>query len=92
MKCSTLTTKDVAEAEENLVLRIYPAADLGENKNLDSLIKVITVTVAPNSWKSCGTGQGVVVGSGRNLVICQTREVHDRVLKLLRAMRATNKL
>jgi len=55
----------------------------------DALIEVITTTVKPQTWDEVG-GAGSVspMSSAKSIVISQTREVHDEVLELLRALRA----
>lgn len=131
-----ITTKDVTEAEENLVRKVYPVGDLVDKDDYDSLIKAITTTIDSNSWQpasnvvylvypptseetatnvdvgappappsapsapSGGMGSGlgggpgalVVVESAKGLVISQTRDVHDKVLDLLRSLRAARKI
>ena len=85
-----LTTKEVSEAEENLILRVYPVGDL-VGDNFAPLMDVIMECVAKDSWEEGGgVGKGKMEPSrvAKALVISQTQEVHDKVLRLLRAARA----
>ncbi len=58
----------------------------------DSLIDLISTSVRPQSWPE-GTGPAPisVFEPGKCLVISQTRDVHDEVLQLLRALRAAKR-
>ena len=64
-----------------------------EDKDYDTLVETITTTVKPQSWDEVG-GPGSVseVPKSKCLVISQTRDVHDEVLTLLRALRAAGKV
>lgn len=55
----------------------------------DALIEVITTTAKPQSWDEVG-GPGSIspMSSAQSIVVSQTREVHEEVLELLRALRA----
>jgi len=57
--------------------------------DFDSLIEVMTTTVKPQTWDEVG-GPGSIseLVAAKSIVISQTREVHDEVLELLRALRA----
>ena len=88
-----ITTTDVASNE--LVVRIYPAADLvrrrdpqgGQSDDYDSLIELITTTVRPNSWQQVG-GPGSISEFQGTLVFSQTQDVHAEIAQLLTALRA----
>ncbi len=69
-----------------LMTRTYPVGDLADGQDYDSLVKAITTTVDPESWEDAGNV--AVVSRSKSLVISQTREVHDKVLSLLRSLRA----
>jgi hypothetical protein len=58
----------------------------------DVLIDVITTTVKPQTWDEVG-GPGSIsaVPVAQSLVISQTRELHDEILELLRALRAAKR-
>ncbi len=60
----------------------------GVQPDFDSLIDLITQTVARTSWDEVG-GPGSVVGFETNLslVISQTQEVHDEIVDLLEQLR-----
>ena len=91
----TLTTKEVAEAEENLILRVYPVGDLLEQGDFDSLMNLITETVSNDSWeKGGGVGEGKMEPSraAQCLAISQTQDEHDKVLRLLNALRAAHEM
>lgn len=85
-----ITTKEVADA--TLVTRTYPVADLTPGDKYDSLIDTITTTVAPQTWDEVGgPGSTSSVKASKSLVISQTQDVHDKVLQLLRSLRAARK-
>jgi hypothetical protein len=54
-----------------------------------SLIEAITTSVKPQTWDEVG-GPGSLspVAAAKSLVVSQTREVHEEILQLLRALRA----
>jgi hypothetical protein len=85
-----ITTKEVADAE--LVTRTYPVADLTPGDKYDGLIETIMNTVARQTWDEVG-GPGSLspVKASRSLVVSQTQEVQDKVLQLLRSLRAARK-
>ena len=84
------TTKE--EAATWLITRTYPIADLLEGKDYDNLIEAITNSVDPKSWDEYdGAGSISEVTGSKSLVISQTRDVHDKVLTLLRSLRAARK-
>lgn len=85
-----LTTKE--EAATWLITRTYPIADLLDGKDYDNLVEAITSSVGFNSWDEHGGPGSIseVIGS-KSLVISQTRDVHDKVLTLLRSLRAARK-
>ncbi len=85
-----VTTKEVAESL--LAIRTYPVADLTPGDDYDSLINAITTAVVPQAWDEVG-GPGSVssVLASKSLVISQTQDVQDKVLQLLRSLRAARK-
>ncbi|MFH1923849.1 MAG: hypothetical protein ABIP48_28660, partial [Planctomycetota bacterium] len=86
------------EGETRLSVGIYPVGDLvvwrDENDKLwddyDSLIQVITPSVAVTSWDNVG-GPGSIAGgtfgAAKLLVIRQTGQIHDEILDLLKELR-----
>lgn len=60
----------------------------GTQPDFDSLIDLLTATVAPTTWDEVG-GPGGVMGFETNLslVISQTQEVHDEIVDLLEQLR-----
>ncbi|REK10541.1 MAG: hypothetical protein DWQ37_16235 [Planctomycetota bacterium] len=78
-------------ADSILLTRAYPVSDFAETKDTsyDALVDAITSCVKPHTWReSGGPGEIRVVPGAGAVVILQTREVHDQVLTLLRALRA----
>jgi hypothetical protein len=88
-----------AEADNLLQVRVYPVGDVldcesgkqGVNASscdFDSLIDVITTTVAPTTWDDVGGPSSVgSYESALALVIAQTQEVHEIVDSLLSRLR-----
>ncbi len=66
--------------------------DTRMHPDFDSLIQVITATVRPQSWDEVG-GAGAIseLAAARSIVVLQTRDVHEEVLELLRALRAAKR-
>ena len=60
----------------------------GANADFDSLIDLVTQTVAPKSWEQNG-GQGNIASFPTNLslVVSQTQEVHEEIVDLLEQLR-----
>ena len=89
----TILITSVAKAETILEARVYAVRDLvetGVGVDFDSLLEVITGTIAPTTWSEVG-GAGAIkqFHAGRCLVISQTREVHEEIDALLAKLRAT---
>ena len=83
-----LTTKEVAEAQENLVLRVYPISDLVGQDDMQPLVCLVKQCVEKDSWYGAvGKAQIVPSKLARTLVIVQTQPNQDKVLQLLRALR-----
>ena len=92
------------KADETILTRTYPVEDLltartypaGEGKQgskyddtYEPLVKAIMRTIKPDSWaESGGSGDIAAVGASKSLVISQTYDVHEKVLELLRSLRA----
>jgi RNA polymerase sigma factor (sigma-70 family) len=88
----------VEDAEPKLVIHVYPAAELTNDRAKDeplprqgdggalqpNLVQLITNTVCPTSWSILG-GQGTIeyFGAGKSLVVNQTETVHLQIEKLL---------
>jgi len=86
-------------ASSELVTRVYPVADLvatppssqsyGAELDFDSIIELITTTIAPTTWDEVG-GPGSIaphVTAGA-IVFNQTHDVHERAEQLLKSLRA----
>jgi hypothetical protein len=88
-----ITTKDKAEGPDGMITRTYPVGDLvGPSGDFDTLVDVITSAVWGTTWEEVG-GPGVIseMPAAKSVVISQSREVHEEVLELLRALRAARK-
>lgn len=92
-----ITTPEAAESE--LTTKVYPVRDLvayrfadagkhGYDEDYESLIELITTTIAPDSWDEVG-GPGSIeeFENARTLVISQTDEVHRAIEPLLVKLR-----
>lgn len=91
-----ITTPEDAESE--LTTKVYPVRDLvaystdagkhGYGEDYDSLIELITTTLAPQSWDEVG-GPGAIAEypNASALVISQTDEVHRAIEPLLVRLR-----
>jgi general secretion pathway protein D len=60
----------------------------GAEPDFDSLVELVTTTVAPQSWQEVG-GPGAISGYENNLslVVSQTQEVHEQIADLLEQLR-----
>jgi len=87
------------ECESRLTTVVYPVTDLvrfrdskGEAwEDYDSLIDLISTTVAPTSWDTVGgpaTIESFRVGKVDTIVLSQTQEVHREIAALLERLRA----
>jgi hypothetical protein len=98
-----ITTVD--EAEQHLVARCYPVADLvvpleyenysygGELADFDSIADLICSTVAPTSWSDrTGPPPIYAVPSAGAIVFEQTPDVHDQAASLLADLRRVRQL
>ena len=87
-----VTTLYVAEQEQ--ILRIYPVTDLVQYKGADgalqndedSLPRLITGTIAPNSWDAVGGPGGIKVREGL-LIVSQTSDTIAEIELVLAAIR-----
>lgn len=85
------------EAETPLVTQVYAVADLvvplpqpdaKPRPDFEPLIKLITESVAPESWNDKGgTGSLAPFESNLSLVISQTADVHEQIADLLEELR-----
>lgn len=82
-----ITSED--EALSVCETRAYPA-DVMLGQSAAELIKVITTTVAPNTWLENGGGEGAIAHIGDRLVIYQTYAVHREINELLSQLRTVN--
>ncbi|MFC1597847.1 hypothetical protein ACFL5Q_07960 [Planctomycetota bacterium] len=89
-----------AEAERELVTKVYDVADLivfrDEKDELwedyDALVDAIVSTIAPRAWGSAGVGgpgsiEGATFGTAKVLVVRQNFQVHHRIAQLLEDLR-----
>ncbi len=84
------------EAENHLVVRIYPVRDLVSDEQsdlvFDPLIDLIETIVAPQTWDTVGgPGSSVALPPGL-LVFSQTVEVHDEIAALLDVLRKAREM
>jgi hypothetical protein len=101
-----VSTPENLESPDMMEMRIYPVRDLvlwrvpgaqdGEpsfEADYDSLIEVITTSVAPESWTDVG-GPGSIkeFDNSEALVISQTRRVHREIEQLLTTLRKAREL
>jgi hypothetical protein len=92
-----ITTPD--ECEAILQLGLYPVGELvgdgsGDpaNYDFDSLMQVITSTIAPDTWDEVGGPGGVsVLLPAPVLVVSQTPDVHEQIMKLLITLQAAKR-
>jgi type II secretory pathway component GspD/PulD (secretin)/TolA-binding protein len=57
-------------------------------RRVEQLVMLIQDTIEPDSWYDTGTGEGTItVYENKKLIVRQTREVHNRIEKLLKEMR-----
>ena len=74
-------------AQEELATKVYPIADLSL-RGSDSLIQIITSTIAPQTWDEAGGSGSITLGPRSDrLVIRQTYRVHRQVRRLLTTLR-----
>ena len=97
-----ITTPEEAEAQ--LLVGLYPVRALvqiagapldglsGTHADFDSLINVITSTIAPDTWDEVG-GPGAIEPLQRapTLVISQTQAIHEQISALLTTLREAKK-
>jgi hypothetical protein len=87
------------EAEARLATVVYPVTDLVRNRDAkgeqwsdyDTLIDLITSTIAPTTWETVG-GPGSIQGMPYQnvdvIVLSQTDEVHEQISLLLEKLRS----
>ena len=88
---SLFITSD-AKAKEHVETRIYPVRDLVEGgidpnqDDYDSLIDLLTSTMAPTTWTDSG-GSGTLspFPNSKALVVSHTREIHEEIEVVARA-------
>ena len=95
---SLFVTSD-AKAKERVETRIYPVRDLVEGAidpngdDYDSLIDLLTSTIAPTTWTDSG-GTGVLspFPNSKALVVSHNREIHEEIEVLLERLRDIREL
>jgi len=93
-----ITSEDAAK--NHLATRVYPVLDLvlietpdAYDMDFDSLIELITSTIAPVSWDSAGGAGAIAPFEASGALVCsQTREVHERIEGLLARLREARHL
>ena len=98
-----ITTREDARSPENLLTRTYPVKDLVESRkelaggepelDFSPLVELVTCTLDPDGWGDVG-GPGSV-GAFPNagaLVVTSSREVHERIERLLVTLRKSKEL
>jgi len=93
-----LIITSVERHNANLEIRIYPVGDIvdtiyddgSREDDFDSLIEIITSTIAETTWDEVG-GPGSIreFGPGHLIVVSQTTRVHDQIALMLSAIRKT---
>lgn len=95
-----VTTVEDAQSPENMIVRVYPVADLVEAVrspasqgggvwlDFDSLTELISANIEPDSWQDVG-GPASITGDdhSRSLVIAQRRDLHQKIAGTLTALR-----
>jgi len=74
------------DTEEEEIDREQMRTEMEERKQ--ALIDLIVNTIEPDSWFETGTGEGTITFyQNKKLVVRQTREIHNKLQKLLKEMR-----
>ncbi|MCA9076092.1 MAG: hypothetical protein KDA93_13775 [Planctomycetaceae bacterium] len=55
--------------------------------SLHGLMDVITTSIAPDSWRNSGTGDGTITALGTSLVVRQFPPIQEQIAELLAALR-----
>jgi hypothetical protein len=76
------------KAQEELSTKVYPIEDLSVRGDSNSLLQILTSTIAPQTWDKAG-GPGSISLSPRSdrLVVRQTYQVHRQIRRLLATLR-----
>lgn len=84
-----LLITDEEGAAKELSVHVYPVTDLMTKEDeAKPLTKALINTVKSDTWEEKGgTGSVAYIPASGSLVVCQSREVQQEVLKLLRALR-----
>lgn len=61
--------------------------DQSHELSLKGLIDVITTSIAPDTWRNSGTGEGTITALGTSLVVRQFPAIQDQITELLAALR-----
>ncbi len=79
------------KAQEELTTKVYPVEDLSVRGDSNSLLQILTSTIAPQTWDKAG-GPGSISLSPRSdrLVIRQTYQVHRQIRQLLATVRTVD--
>ncbi len=86
-----VTTVEDSQSPENMIVRLYPVADLVVDDDFNSLIELISSTIEPDSWQDVGGPSSISSYSG-SLVIGQRRDLHQKIAGLLTTLRRVKTL
>ena len=94
-----LSITTIEAAQTRLTTKVYPVTDLltrsdrpdgGDPADFDTMIELITATVAPETWDEAGgpgSIRGVALRNVQTLVVSQTYHGHRRIAALLDELR-----
>jgi len=89
----TIGTKE-SLPQRKMETRVYDLpAPLRAAGRADGLRELIEMTIEPDSWFDLSDlGEGTVTGGEAKLIVWQTRDVHRKIVDLLRAVAATSRV
>jgi len=89
----TIGTKE-SLPQRKMETRVYDLpAPLRAAGRADGLRELIEMTIEPDSWFDLSDlGEGTVTGGEAKLIVWQTRDVHQKIVDLLRAVAATSRV
>lgn len=88
LRDATIWITSPERADANTIVAVYDVRDLCNNpQESEALIDAITSQVAVDSWDAVGGNGAVEAAKMGVLVILQTEEVHNEVLRLLESYR-----
>ena len=63
------------------------SAEPSHELSLNGLIDVISTSIAPDTWRNSGTGEGTITALGTSLVVRQFPAIQEQITELLAALR-----